>query len=104
LFSRYRSFVLSIKQPRHEVNHSHASSGEVKNERSYTCAPPVFVYGMDRWGGGGELYLDGNGILFLALSNPARSFQVGINPSHVAEMTNSFLQAMFEFLSSLFTH
>jgi hypothetical protein len=32
-------------------------------------------------------YLYGNGILFLALSNSDSSFQVGINPSHVVEIT-----------------
>jgi hypothetical protein len=33
-----------------------------------------------------KLYLYGNGILFLALSNNDRTFQVGINPSHIAEI------------------
>jgi len=35
-------------------------------------------------------YLHGNGILFLALSNNDRSFQVGINPSHVVEITKIY--------------
>jgi hypothetical protein len=34
-----------------------------------------------------KLYLYGNGILFLALSKNDRSFQVGINPSSVVEIT-----------------
>jgi len=34
-----------------------------------------------------KLYVYGNGILFLALSNNDRSFQVEIHPSHVVEIT-----------------
>jgi hypothetical protein len=33
-----------------------------------------------------KLYLYGNDILFLALSNSDRNFPVGINPSHVVEI------------------
>jgi len=31
-----------------EVNHSPPSSAEVKNEWSYTFAPPVCLYGLNR--------------------------------------------------------
>jgi hypothetical protein len=37
-----------VKQPRNEVNHSSPSSAKVKNEWSYTSAPPVYVQGVDR--------------------------------------------------------
>ena len=37
-----------IKQPGHDVDHSHPSSAEVKNEWSYTSAPHICVHGVDR--------------------------------------------------------
>jgi hypothetical protein len=40
LLNWYRRYFVGVKWPEHEVNHSPASSVEVKNEWSYTSASP----------------------------------------------------------------
>jgi len=37
-----------VKRPRPEVNHSPPPSYELKNERSYTSTPPLWLHGMDK--------------------------------------------------------
>jgi len=37
-------WLLGIKQPWREVNHSSPSSSEVKNEWSYTPTPPILLH------------------------------------------------------------
>jgi hypothetical protein len=42
------SMCTGVKQLRYEVNHSPASSAEVKNEWSYSSNPPVCLHGIQR--------------------------------------------------------
>jgi hypothetical protein len=37
-----------VKRPRREVDHSSPPRAEVKNEWSYTFAPPICLHGVDR--------------------------------------------------------
>jgi len=46
-FGRYRVSFLGVKHPGCEVNHLPPSSAKVKNERSYTPAESLFLYGVD---------------------------------------------------------
>ena len=48
LFSGYLCSFPGVKLPGFEVSYSHPPSAELKNEWSYTSAPPVFLYGVDR--------------------------------------------------------
>jgi hypothetical protein len=41
-------FFLGVKRPGHEFDHIPPSAAEVKNEWSYTSAPPVYLHGVDR--------------------------------------------------------
>jgi hypothetical protein len=41
-------YRVGIKQPGRDVDHSPPSSSEVKNEWSYTSAPPMCFQGVDR--------------------------------------------------------
>jgi hypothetical protein len=42
-------FPRGLKRSGREVNHSHPSSAEVKNEWSYTYTPPICLHGVDRY-------------------------------------------------------
>jgi hypothetical protein len=48
LFNKYRDSYLRAKRPEREVDHSPPSSAEVKNEWSYTSAPPACLHSVDR--------------------------------------------------------
>jgi hypothetical protein len=48
IFSGYPGSTKGVKWLGHDVNHSPPSSPEVKNEWSYTFAPPLYLHGMDR--------------------------------------------------------
>jgi hypothetical protein len=48
LFNAYRGSFPEEKGPRHEDEHSTASSAEAKNEWSYISAPPLCLHGEDR--------------------------------------------------------
>ena len=37
-----------VKGTGRDINHSPPSSAEVKNERSYTCVPPICLRGVDK--------------------------------------------------------
>jgi len=47
-FNWYRDYFPVVKRPRPEVNHSPPSSYELKNERSHTSAPPLWLHGVDK--------------------------------------------------------
>jgi len=48
LFNRFRSSVPGVMRPDCEVNHSHPSITDVKNECTCTSTPTVRLYGVDR--------------------------------------------------------
>ena len=48
VFSGYPGSSIGVKWLGHDVNHSSPSSADVKNEWSYTFAPPLYLHGMDR--------------------------------------------------------
>jgi hypothetical protein len=48
LFNRYRYFFPGVRRPGREVDHSSSSTAEVKNEWSYTSAPPISPNGVRR--------------------------------------------------------
>jgi len=48
VFSGSPDSSIGAKWLGHDVNHSTPSSAEVKNEWSYTFAPPIYLHGMDR--------------------------------------------------------
>jgi hypothetical protein len=41
-------FLPCVKWPGREVDHAPSSSSDIKNEWSYTSAPPVCLQGVDR--------------------------------------------------------
>jgi hypothetical protein len=43
---RVQPFSPGIKQPRHEVDHSHPSNAYVKNEWSRTSPSPIYIHGV----------------------------------------------------------
>ena len=48
LFYKYRGSHPGSKRPGREVNHSSPPIAKVNNEDSYTSAPPICHYGVDR--------------------------------------------------------
>jgi hypothetical protein len=48
LFNSFRSSVPGVMPLEREVNHSHPSSTDVKNEWSCTSTPTIHLYGFDR--------------------------------------------------------
>ena len=48
LYNAYRSSFQGLKRPGREANHQSSSSAEVKNEWSYTSAPPLLLNVVDR--------------------------------------------------------
>ena len=48
LFNVHRASSATAKRPGREVDHSPPSSGDVKNEWTYTPTPPTCPHGMDR--------------------------------------------------------
>ena len=50
LFSGYRGYLMGIKRPGHEVNHSYSSNDQVKNEWRYTYSPTIRLHDVDRDG------------------------------------------------------
>jgi hypothetical protein len=47
-YSGHQCYLPEIKRPGREVDHSHLSSAEVKNERNYTSASPIYLHCIDR--------------------------------------------------------
>jgi hypothetical protein len=47
VFNGYRGSFPGVKRPQREVDHSSPSSAVVRNEWSYTSAPPICLHGMD---------------------------------------------------------
>jgi hypothetical protein len=41
-------FFSGVEQLRHEDDHSPPHSSKVKDERSYTCTPPIHLHCMER--------------------------------------------------------
>ena len=48
LFNRFWNSVPGVMRPEREVNRSHPSSTDVKNEWTYTSTPTIHLYGFDR--------------------------------------------------------
>jgi len=47
LFNRYRGPVSGVKRPARDVDNSHPSSTEIKNEWSYASTSPICLHGLD---------------------------------------------------------